>query len=201
MSKLAIVPIAVPARDSAGNPRILFFPDPAPLPDWPNGDQDVFSRIFFIRIIDSNPKAFNIHVKWAPISPIKQSDLEQEHVDMALNADFLYADLDLNLKFNSGEDALVIFEMADPQAEFLEVMTPSGDTAYGIVQPGRASAVIHQARWIAGAGQKAVGVIMKGTSKRNPIEQEYGLGVKMTNNARGTTDINIDPKIGNDGED
>lgn len=203
MADIETIPDAVTARDSQDQLRTLFFPEPAPLADWAQ-DDDKFQLILIVRILDSNPKSFNIHVKRVVlVDPIKQSDLRLTHVAMALSAPHQPGGtngLDLNLKLNSRVAALAIFEMYDPAAEFLEIQTTSG-MANGIVRRKNGTDLIHQAQWIEGS-RRAVSVIFAGVPDGEPsLEQEYGLGVKMRNSAGTYSDVNIDPKIGNDGED
>jgi hypothetical protein len=206
MPDIDTIPRAVAAEDSDRMMRIMFFPDPGPLEKWLGADS--FETIFFVRILDCNPKSFNIQVKRLDLpAPIKQGDLGQTHIDEAPDAPHLpggTGGYDLNLKINTSEDALVIFEMFDKQAEFLVVKTGAHEFANGVVKAVGDPDLIYQAEWVPGFenSHTAVSVILQGVPKGGPgIMQQYGLGVRMRNSGNGYTDVNIDPKIENDGDD
>jgi hypothetical protein len=205
MADIDTIPRAVSAQDSDLMARILFFPDPEPLPPWQKADS--FETIFVVRILDSNPKAFNIQVRRIDLqAPISQAQVNQTHVDAAPSAPFVLGatnGVELNLSLNTSTPALVLFEMYDPMAEFLIVKTGAAEFANGVVKGDVGPDLIYQAEWISNpkAPNRAVGVILDGVVKGGHVEQQYGLGVRMQNNAGGYTDVNIDPKIENDGDD
>lgn len=190
--------------------QYFFSPIPEPLPNWPAPPAPApsYKHIFIVRIDCANPATQRVTVRRIPLGSVQdQSQLDQTHLQLGDDKqhDFPGANSgkNLNLKFKTSQEALVIFHMVDPEARFVEA-DANGHPTHGVVKAKGDPDLLFQPRWIKGSNtdREALSVILKGLPKGQKLDQQYGLGVQLKNDdgQDSWTSIIIDPKVENEGD-
>ncbi len=188
----------MPPSEKAG---ALFFPHPRRLTAWTDPEPE-YDRIYVVKIDDANPARFRVAVRSIPVAGINaRTQLGTTHLDdaddLSRHVPTANSGRNLDLKFESKKNALVIFHLTDPNARFVENVADS--VVKNADEPG--ADMFYHAEWVSGHDHKAVSVIMVG-GPSGPTKRDYGLGVRLKNDdphGPGYTTIIIDPKVENEG--